>query len=76
MPRDIFDIAAGAEKHADSIVSELRAYRDAVTRTLVAIDRQNPAFVDAAIAQLSIKEPYLAVAAVAREKAIEILRSV
>ena len=37
-PRDIFDIAAAAEQHADSIIRELRSYRGEVTRTLATMD--------------------------------------
>lgn len=33
VPRDIFDIAAGADQHEDSIIQELRNYRNEVTRT-------------------------------------------
>jgi hypothetical protein len=36
---------------------ELRSYPDEVARTLAAIERQNPEFVNATIAQLSIKDP-------------------
>lgn len=76
MPRDIFDIAAGRERHADAIIRELRSYPDEVARTLAAIERQNPEFVNATIAQLSIKDPYIAIARTALEKAKEILKAV
>ncbi len=75
-PRDIFDIAAAAEQHADSIVRELRSYRDQVTRTLATMDKLNPDFVNRAIAQLSIKEGYISVAGTAIERTKEILRTV
>jgi hypothetical protein len=75
-PRDIFDIAAGSETRADSIIKELRSYRDEVAKTLVAMEKQNPDFVNAAISQLSIKGPYQTVAKTALEKAKEILRAV
>jgi hypothetical protein len=76
MPRDIFDIAAGRERHADAIIRELRSYPNEVARTLAAIERQNPEFVNATIAQLSIKDPYIAIARTALEKAKEILKAV
>jgi nucleotidyltransferase AbiEii toxin of type IV toxin-antitoxin system len=75
-PRDIFDIAAAAEQHADSIVRELRSYRDQVARTLATMDKLNPDFVNRAIAQLSIKERYISVARTAIERTKEILRAV
>jgi hypothetical protein len=76
MPRDIFDIAAGSEGNADSIINALRGYRAEVAKTLAAIERLNPDFVNAAIAQLLIKDPYIAVSKTALEKAKELLRSV
>jgi hypothetical protein len=75
-PRDIFDIAAAAEQHADSIVVELRSYRDEVAATLIMLDKLNPEFVNKAIAQLSIKDKYHSVVKVALERTKEILRSV
>jgi hypothetical protein len=76
IPRDIFDIAAGSKEHADSIISELRGYRDEVAAALVAIDKQNPDFVNATIRQLSIKDPYVEVSKTALEKTKELLRAV
>lgn len=75
-PRDIFDIAAGSETQADSIIRELRRYRDQVAKTLAAIEKQNPNFVNATISQLLIKTSYLTTAKTALEKAKEILRAV
>lgn len=74
--RDIFDIAAGGEQHAASIINELKAYRDDVSRTLVAIDKLNPDFVNRAIAQLAIRDKYAATAQTALERTKEILRAV
>lgn len=37
-PRDIFDVAAAGEQHADSIIAALRNYRDEVAATLIALD--------------------------------------
>jgi hypothetical protein len=67
-PRDIFDIAAAGEQHADSLIQELRSYRDEVTRALTAIDKLNPDFVCRAIAQLAIKDGYKEVAKTAIER--------
>jgi hypothetical protein len=75
-PRDIFDVAAAGEQHADSIVAELRSYRDEVASTLITLDKLNPEFVNTAIAQLAIKDKYRSVARTALERAKEILRSV
>lgn len=57
-PRDIFDIAAAAEQHAASVIGALRSYPDEVKTTLKTLDKLNPDFVNAAIAQLSIRDKY------------------
>lgn len=75
-PRDIFDIAAASEKHAESIIKELASYRDSVTSTLAAIDRLKPDFVSAVINQLAIKDPYKPIANVALERTKDLLRAV
>ncbi|MBK3661718.1 nucleotidyl transferase AbiEii/AbiGii toxin family protein [Bradyrhizobium diazoefficiens] len=75
-PRDIFDIAAGSEKYAESIIKELGSYRDSVASALAAIDRLKPDFVSTAINQLSIKDPYRLIANVALEKTKDLLRAV
>lgn len=75
-PRDIFDIAASSEKHAESIVRELAVYRDNVSNTLAAIDRLKPDFVKAVINQLSIKDPYRPIANVALERTKDLLRAI
>jgi len=75
-PRDIFDIAAAGEQHADSLIKELRNYRGRVTQTLAMMDKLNADFVNRAIAQLAIKEPYKAIAKTATERSKEILRAV
>jgi hypothetical protein len=54
-PRDIFDIAAASEQHADSVIGALRSYRTEVQTTLGVIDKLNPDFVNGAIAQLAIQ---------------------
>ena len=43
---------------------------------MVAIDKQNPDFVNATIRQLSIKDPYVEVSKTALEKTKELLRAV
>jgi hypothetical protein len=75
-PRDIFDIAAAGEQHADSVIEALRSYRPEVTATLMTIDKLNPDFVKSAIAQLAIRDKYNSVAATALERAKDILRAV
>ncbi|MBB4426826.1 hypothetical protein GGD66_005402 [Bradyrhizobium sp. CIR48] len=75
-PRDIFDIAAGSEKHAESVIRELAGYRDSVSNTLATIENLKPDFVSAAINQLSIKDPYRLTADVALERTKELLRAV
>jgi len=75
-PRDIFDIAAASEGHADSIISELRNYRDEVAKALAAIKKQNPDFVSKAISQLQIRDRYDAVAKRALETAQALLSAV
>ena len=75
-PRDIFDIAAAGEGQADAVVTALRSYRSEVMQSLAAIDRLNDDFVNRAISQLEIREPYRAVARTAVERCKEILRAV
>jgi hypothetical protein len=75
-PRDIFDIAAAGEQHADSVIEELRSYRAEVARALTTMDKLNPEFVKNAISQLAIKDKYRAVAKTALERARKILRAV
>lgn len=76
MPRDIFDIAAGGEQHAESIIRELANYPDRVASTLVAIDKLKPDFVNASIEQLLLRDAYKAVAKTALEKTKELLKAV
>jgi hypothetical protein len=76
LPRDIFDIAAGSDGNADSIISALKNYRSEVAATLAAIEKQNAEFVNASIGQLLIKAPYIGVSKRALEKAKELLKAV
>jgi hypothetical protein len=75
-PRDIFDIAAAGEQHADSVIAALRSYRTEVQTTLGVIDKLNPDFVNRAIAQLAIKDRFRLVAQTALKQTSEILRAV
>ena len=75
-PRDIFDIAAAGKQHKDALIKELRSYRDQVTQALATIDRLNADFVNDAIADLAIKEPYKEIAKAAIPRSKEILRAV
>ena len=51
-PRDIFDIAAAGDKHANSVIVELKPYKAEVTKTLSTMEKLNPDFVNKAISQL------------------------
>jgi len=75
-PRDIFDIAAAGEQHADSVIDALRPYRTEVQTTLGVIDKLNPDFVNSAIAQLAIKDKFRSVAKTALKQTNELLRAV
>jgi hypothetical protein len=75
-PRDIFDIAAAGERHADSVVEALRSYRAEVQTALRVIERLNPEFVSSAIAQLSINDAFREVAKAALKQTNELLRAV
>jgi hypothetical protein len=75
-PRDIFDIAAAAEAHADSVVEALRSRPIEVAKTLLALDRLNPDFVNAAIADMAIKDRYKSIAKTAIERTKAVLRAV
>ncbi len=75
-PRDVFDIAAAAEQHADSVIDALRSYRPKVQTTLGVIDRLNPDFVNGAIAQLAVKDKFRSVAKTALKRSRELLQAV
>ena len=75
-PRDIFDVAAASKQHKDSLIKELRSYRDQVTQALSTIDRLNADFVNGAIAELAIKDSYKEIAKAAIPRSKEILRAV
>jgi hypothetical protein len=75
-PRDIFDIAAAAEEHAESLIEELRSYRDEVIQTLTTLEKLNADFVNGAIAELAIRHRYKEIAQTAIERSKEILSAV
>jgi hypothetical protein len=75
-PRDIFDIAAAGDKHADSVIAELKSYKDEVTKTLSTMGKLNPEFINNAISQLTIKDKYQAIAKTAIDRARKILLAV
>jgi hypothetical protein len=75
-PRDIFDIAAAGKQHREPIIKELRKYRDQVTQAVSTIEKLNVDFVNAAIAQLAIKDPYREIAKAAISTSKDILRAV
>jgi Nucleotidyl transferase AbiEii toxin, Type IV TA system len=75
-PRDIFDIAAAASRDRDAVIAALSQYRDDVARTLAAIDRLKPDFVNAAISGLAIKDKFRPLAGAALDEATKLLRSV
>ena len=75
-PRDIFDIAAAGEKHADAIIIELRKLKDAVGQAISALEKLRPEFVRRVNSDLVIRPAFFAVAQSATERAKEILRAV
>jgi hypothetical protein len=75
-PRDIFDIAAAARHDRDSIIKALKHHKDDVAKTLSAIERLKPHFVNAAIAELAIKDSFKPIVGTALGDAIELLKSV
>jgi hypothetical protein len=74
-PRDIFDVAAAAEQHADAIIAALRRYPDAVNVTLGKLNELNPEFVNRAIQALMIRDSFRETSRSAIGRAKEILKS-
>jgi hypothetical protein len=74
-PRDIFDIAAAGEKHADVIVAELRKRKGAVIQTITALEKLKPEFIRQVNSELAIRPAFAAVAKSADERAKDILRA-
>jgi hypothetical protein len=54
MPRDVFDIAAAAEQHKDSLIDGLQGFRPRVSQALETINVLQPVFVNRTIAALAI----------------------
>jgi Nucleotidyl transferase AbiEii toxin, Type IV TA system len=75
-PRDIFDIAAGAEQYADQIISTLREYSGEVEETIKTLNRLNPEFVRDAISDLQIRDSFRGIAETALDRTKELLRKV
>ncbi|MBX9826946.1 MAG: nucleotidyl transferase AbiEii/AbiGii toxin family protein [Xanthobacteraceae bacterium] len=75
-PRDIFDIAAASEEYADTIVAELRSYRQETAAALARLEQLNPEFVNNAISQLLIRQKLSATAKTAIERARRLLQAV
>ena len=76
-PRDIFDIAAAGERHADPLIASLAIYRDHVAQALTAMNKLKADVVNRVIQQqLAIKEGYKDVAKTALERCKELLRAV
>jgi hypothetical protein len=75
-PRDIFDVASAGVLHSAEVINALKPYRKQVNEAISRMEKLNPEFVARAIAQLSIKEDYAAVAATAMARATEMLRAV
>jgi hypothetical protein len=75
-PRDLFDIAASAERHFDQIVTALRPYSTEVARTMSTIEKLNPEFVSHTIAQLKIHENFALIARTAIVRTKELLQAV
>jgi Nucleotidyl transferase AbiEii toxin, Type IV TA system len=74
-PRDIFDVAAGADQHADAIIEALRGYPEAVNATLATLNKLNPEFVNRAIQSLMIRDSFRKISNSAIGRTKEILRS-
>jgi hypothetical protein len=71
--RDIFDVAAGAERYEDAIIEALRGYPAAVQATLKTIGGLNPEFVNRTIQALMIRDSFREVSHGAIERTKEIL---
>jgi hypothetical protein len=73
--RDIFDVAAAAEHHADAIVAALRRYPEAANLALGKLNELNPDFVNRAIKALMIKDAFREMSHSAIERAKEVLKA-
>ena len=75
-PRDIFDIAAAARHDRDSIIKALKHHKDDVAKTLTAIERLKPDFIEVTIAELAIKDSFKPIIGTALGEATELLKSI
>jgi hypothetical protein len=75
-PRDIFDIAAAGKQYGAALVTVLRPYREDVLKTIQAVERLNPDFVNNAISELIIRDEFKDIAKAALDRSKEILRAV
>jgi hypothetical protein len=75
-PRDIFDIAAAARHDRDYIISALKHHKDDVVKTLSAIERLKPDFVNATIAELAIRNSFKPIIGTVLVEATELLKSI
>jgi hypothetical protein len=75
-PRDIFDIAAAAEQHKEALIKSLRMYPGDVAQALAALNKMSPEFISLAIGQLTIKDPYRALAKSAFQRSKDLLGAV
>jgi hypothetical protein len=58
------------------LVSALKDHKDDVAKAISAIERLKPDFVNATIAELAIKDPFMPIAVAALEDAKAVLKSV
>lgn len=75
-PRDIFDIAVAASRDRNVVLDALKPYKDDVAKTVAAIARLNPDFVNATISELTIKDGFKPVASTALNDALTLLKSI
>jgi hypothetical protein len=73
--RDIFDIAAAAEQHAETLIAGLKLFPDRVAQAITTLSKLNAEFVNRAIQQLAIKDRYSDIAKTALERSKELLRA-
>lgn len=73
--RDIFDIAAAARDHEETVIQALAAYPEAVENALSAIGKLSPDFVAAYMGDLDIREEFANLRSTAVDRALNILRS-
>lgn len=75
-PRDIFDIAVGAQSDPDRIVTCLRDYRPKVKETVMRLEQLNPEFVRRANEALAVRDRFRTLVRDSLPRALELLRAV